>query len=112
MGGGRVWRAQGSRQRLVSRLPPLPHPSTIAQAFALFRAKTGDARHYRAVLTKRVPHGAGLGGGSANAATALWAANALAGRPATDRQLGEWAGEIGSDISVFFSSGCAYCTGR
>ena len=56
--------------------------------------------------------GAGLGGGSANAATTLWAANALAGRPATDAQLLEWAGAIGSDISVFFSRGAAYCTGR
>eukprot|EP00899_Mesostigma_viride_P008773 jgi/Mesvir1/17898/Mv12966-RA.2 len=56
--------------------------------------------------------GAGLGGGSGNAATALWAANELSGRLATEEQLREWAGEIGSDISFFFSTGCAYCTGR
>jgi 4-diphosphocytidyl-2-C-methyl-D-erythritol kinase len=56
--------------------------------------------------------GAGLGGGSANAATALWAANEAAGRPASNAQLLEWAGAIGSDISVFFSQGAAYCTGR
>ena len=55
---------------------------------------------------------AGLGGGSANAATALWAANELSGRPATDAQLQDWAGDIGSDISVFFSHGAAYCTSR
>ncbi len=56
--------------------------------------------------------GAGLGGGSANAATTLWAANELAGRPATNEQLLEWSGEIGSDVSIFFSNGAAYCTGR
>jgi len=56
--------------------------------------------------------GAGLGGGSGNAATTLWAANEAAGRPATNAQLLEWAGDIGSDISVFFSQGAAYCTGR
>ena len=56
--------------------------------------------------------GAGLGGGSANAATALWAANEAAGRPASNAQLLAWAGAIGSDISVFFSQGAAYCTGR
>ncbi len=61
---------------------------------------------------KRVPAGAGLGGGSGNAATALWAANELAGRPASEADLLEWSGEIGSDISVFFSTGAAYCTGR
>lgn len=55
---------------------------------------------------------AGLGGGSANAATALWAANELSGRPASDAQLQDWAGDIGSDISVFFSGGAAYCTSR
>lgn len=63
-------------------------------------------------LHKRVPHGAGLGGGSANAATALWAANELCGRPATTEELLAWSGDIGSDISVFFSQGAAYCTGR
>ena len=56
--------------------------------------------------------GAGLGGGSGNAATTLWAANELAGRPASNQQLLQWSGEIGSDISVFFSEGAAYCTGR
>lgn len=56
--------------------------------------------------------GAGLGGGSGNAATTLYAANELTGRPATNTQLLEWSGEIGSDISVFFSEGAAYCTGR
>lgn len=63
-------------------------------------------------LDKRVPHGAGLGGGSGNAATALWAANELSGRPAGREDLAAWAGEIGSDISVFFGSGASYCLGR
>lgn len=56
--------------------------------------------------------GAGLGGGSGNAATTLYAANELTGRPASNQQLLEWSGDIGSDISVFFSDGAAYCTGR
>jgi 4-diphosphocytidyl-2-C-methyl-D-erythritol kinase len=69
-------------------------------------------QRYWSNLVKRVPAGAGLGGGSGNAATALWAANELAGRPASEADLLEWSGEIGSDISVFFSTGAAYCTGR
>lgn len=63
-------------------------------------------------LDKRVPTGAGLGGGSGNAATALWAANQLSGQLATEQELQEWSGEIGSDIPVFFSKGAAYCTGK
>ena len=53
-----------------------------------------------------------MGGGSGNAATTLFAANKLCGSPATEAELLEWSGEIGSDISVFFSKGAAYCTGR
>ena len=49
---------------------------------------------------------------SGNAATALWAANEAAGRPASTQQLLVWSAAIGSDISVFFSRGAAYCTGR
>lgn len=84
----------------------------LPQALNLFRRKTGRTQRFRVSLHKRVPHGAGLGGGSANAATALWAANELTGRPASNEELLDWSGEIGSDISVFFSGGAAYCTGR
>lgn len=82
------------------------------QALNLFRGKTGTRQHFKVHLQKRVPHGAGLGGGSGNAATAMWAANESAGRPASTAQLLEWSADIGSDISVFFSLGAAYCTGR
>ena len=100
--------------QLTCDAPGVPTDATnlAVKALALFRAKTGSGTHYRVALDKRVPHGAGLGGGSGNAATALWAANELAGRPATPADLAAWAGEIGSDISVFFSRGAAYCTGR
>ena len=63
-------------------------------------------------LDKKVPTGAGLGGGSSNAATALWAANQFSGCPATEKELQEWSSEIGSDIPFFFSNGAAFCTGR
>lgn len=59
-----------------------------------------------------MPSGAGLGGGSSNAATALWAANQFSGCLATEEELQEWSSEIGSDVPFFFSQGAAYCTGR
>lgn len=59
-----------------------------------------------------MPTGAGLGGGSSNAATALWAANQFSGSLATEKELQEWSSEIGSDVPFFFSQGAAYCTGR
>jgi 4-diphosphocytidyl-2-C-methyl-D-erythritol kinase len=84
----------------------------LPQALNLFRQRTGTSRHFSVNLTKKVPHGAGLGGGSGNAATTLYAANTLLGSPASNADLLTWSGDIGSDISVFFSQGAAYCTGR
>ena len=54
----------------------------------------------------------GLGGGSGNAATTLWALNELTGRKATLDQLIAMGAELGSDVAFFFSQGTAYCTGR
>lgn len=94
--------------------PTIPSDSSnlVIKALDLFRRKTGVNSFFSIDLVKKVPHGAGLGGGSGNAATTLWAANELTGRPATNEQLLSWSGDIGSDISVFFSTGAAYCTGR
>ena len=91
---------------------PLGASNLVIKAADLFRAKTGRKDHFKVHLEKRVPHGAGMGGGSGNAATMLWAANVLTGEPASNQDLLDWSGDIGSDISVFFSEGAAYCTGR
>ena len=84
----------------------------IVKALDLMRRKTNIQKYFRVHLEKNVPMQAGLGGGSANAATAMFAFNAANGFPANNEQLQQWAGEIGSDISFFFSSGTAYCTGK
>jgi 4-diphosphocytidyl-2-C-methyl-D-erythritol kinase len=91
---------------------PLDESNLVIKALNLFREKTGVKQYFWVELKKTVPSGAGLGGGSGNAATALYAANKLCGDIATEEELLEWSGDIGSDISVFFSTGAAYCTGR
>lgn len=67
----------------------VPKDSTnlVLRALSLMREKTGVKQYYKANLIKQVPAQAGLGGGSANAATAMWAANELMGRPATLEQV-------------------------
>jgi len=64
-------------------------------------------------LEKRIPHGAGLGGGSSNAATVL---RALADRwkiPLDDARLREVARSLGADVMAFLApSTCTYLTGR
>jgi 4-diphosphocytidyl-2-C-methyl-D-erythritol kinase len=103
-----------TKDTLICNDPTIPTDASnlVIKALNLFRAKTGIEQYFWIELDKKVPHGAGLGGGSGNAATTLFAANELCGRPATEAELLEWSGEIGSDISVFFSTGAAYCTGR
>ena len=80
------WQRRAQQQGCARKQPPIatqrqPPPHPRAQALVLFRAKTGLPTRFRVTLDKRVPHGAGLGGGSGNAATALWAANELCGPP-------------------------------
>jgi len=92
---------------------PTDSSNLVIRALELMREKTGKTSvYFNADLFKRCPAQAGLGGGSANAATAMWGANELMGRPATLEQLIEWSGALGSDITFFLSRGTAYCTGR
>ncbi len=91
---------------------PTDQSNLIWQATDLFRRKTGLNFSVKIELEKRIPPMAGLGGGSGNAATTLWALNHLTGTPATPQELTQWASEIGSDVSFFLSEGTAYCTGR
>ncbi|XP_062207159.1 4-diphosphocytidyl-2-C-methyl-D-erythritol kinase, chloroplastic-like [Phragmites australis] len=91
---------------------PVDESNLIIKALNLYRKKTGTDNYFWIHLDKKVPTGAGLGGGSSNAATALWAANQFSGCIASEKDLQEWSGEIGSDIPFFFSRGAAYCTGR
>ncbi|KAK4780111.1 hypothetical protein SAY87_016217 [Trapa incisa] len=91
---------------------PLDDRNLIIKALNLYRKKTESDNFFWIHLDKKVPTGAGLGGGSSNAATALWAANQFSGGLATEKELQEWSSEIGSDIPFFFSHGAAFCTGR
>ncbi|CAA6662189.1 unnamed protein product [Spirodela intermedia] len=102
------------KDHLSTNVPgvPIDERNLIIKALNLYRKKTGSDNFFWIHLDKKVPTGAGLGGGSSNAATALWAANQFSGCLATEQELQEWSGEIGSDVPFFFSHGAAYCTGR
>jgi 4-diphosphocytidyl-2-C-methyl-D-erythritol kinase len=56
-------------------------------------------------LTKRIPARAGLGGGSSDAAGALFAVNHLANNAIPRHELLQVAGRIGSDVPFFISGG-------
>ncbi len=91
---------------------PVDASNLIAKAAELFRDRTGLTFGMHAHLEKLTPMQAGLGGGSSNAATTLWALNELNGKPATLSELSSWAMDIGSDVAFFLSQGTALCSGR
>jgi 4-diphosphocytidyl-2-C-methyl-D-erythritol kinase len=91
---------------------PLDHSNLVNKAIDLFRRKTHIKNKISVHLEKNIPQQAGLGGGSSNAATTLWALNQLFDCAATEEELAQWGAEIGSDISFFLSHGTAYCKGR
>ena len=75
-------KSTGSRDTLVCSDDTIPLDSSnlVIKALDLWRSKTGSTQMFWVELVKNVPHGAGIGGGSGNAATAMWAANELCGR--------------------------------
>jgi len=93
---------------------PLDSTNLVLRAVALLREKCPDKiPGFRILLEKQTPMQAGLGGGSSNAAAALYGVNELCGRPASQQQLIDWSGALGSDITFFLGpTGSAYCTGR
>ena len=62
-------------------------------------------------LYKKVPTGAGLGGGSADAAFALKMINDLAGLSLSDDELEKYAARIGADCAFFVRNKPAFATG-
>jgi 4-diphosphocytidyl-2-C-methyl-D-erythritol kinase len=67
---------------------------------------------FHAVIIKRIPAGAGLGGGSSDAAAALRAANRLCGDPLPTADLLALAATIGSDVPFFLGPPSAVARGR
>jgi 4-diphosphocytidyl-2-C-methyl-D-erythritol kinase len=64
------------------------------------------------LIKKKIPIAAGLGGGSSNAAAALWGINRLFGFNLSDAKLCTLASRIGSDVPFFLHAGQALVTGR
>ena len=62
-------------------------------------------------LYKNIPTGAGLGGGSADAAFALKMINSMAGLELSNEKLEEYAATIGADCAFFIKNEPAYATG-
>jgi 4-diphosphocytidyl-2-C-methyl-D-erythritol kinase len=82
-----------------------PERNLVSKAVSLFREKTGFKDGLFVRLDKRVPVGAGLGGGSSDAASGLLALNALAGGVLSMEGLKDLAAVLGSDVPFFLNRG-------
>jgi len=91
---------------------PLGPENLVLKAAAAFRSRLGRAAYFEFDLDKRIPMGAGLGGGSSNAAVALCGMNQLSGEPFTNSVLCELAAELGSDCPFFIEGRAAWMSGR
>lgn len=95
--------APGSGLALACADPGLAGPAnTVARAYAAFARTAGLAPDLAVRLDKGIPTGAGLGGGSSDAAALLRHLNSLAGeRSLAPAALGAVAAEVGADTPFF-----------
>ncbi|MEW6236113.1 MAG: 4-(cytidine 5'-diphospho)-2-C-methyl-D-erythritol kinase [Candidatus Omnitrophota bacterium] len=91
---------------------PTDSRNTAFQAASRFleqtRTKSGVCIH----IDKRIPHGAGLGGGSSDAAVVLQAMNLLTNMRLPPEKLTQIAAGIGADVPFFLKEGCCYVGGK
>ena len=99
---------------LVTDQPDVPvdESNLIVRAYREFSVATGWREPVAFRLEKRIPLGAGLGGGSSNAVAALRGLNRLAGEPLPPAQLAQIAARLGSDCPLFLHDGPVVLRGR
>lgn len=86
--------------------------NTVLKAVHLFRKAHPFSGRVEAVLAKKIPFAAGLGGGSSDAVATLNGLNKLLGGPLSADHLMELAAQIGSDCPLFLSPGPSLIRGR
>jgi len=94
--------------------PSLPgdDDNLVVRAAKLFCKQTKTTSGIALALEKKIPHGAGLGGGSSDAAATLLGLNELFDAGLSDDALMKLAAELGSDVPFFIARSPALCRGR
>lgn len=91
---------------------PLNQDNLVCKAANLILKECGIKKGVLINLEKKIPVGAGLGGGSSDAAATLKALNLLWNVGLSDGELMEFAAKLGSDIPFFIKGGTSLCGGR
>jgi 4-diphosphocytidyl-2-C-methyl-D-erythritol kinase len=95
----------------IGGIPPAPDRNLAHRATRAYLEATGIQAGVRVDILKRIPMGAGLGGGSADAAGVLVLLRARFGTP-SDVEMLEIATGLGSDVPYFLYGGTAVGRGR
>lgn len=91
--------------------PPIEGENLILKAARELEGRTSRQLPFSIRLYKRIPIGGGLGGGSADAAAFLKAANVLYALNLNMAELAEVASELGQDVAFFLHGGTVRATG-
>ena len=111
----KIERCSGKREiafRCDDLSVPKGEENIVVRAANLFFEETNVASGVSIELKKRIPHGAGLGGGSSDAASTLLALNELFETNLPREELAKLAEMIGSDVPFFIFQSAAVCKGR
>ena len=82
---------------------PTDADNLCVKAAHLFQTKLGIQESVSISLLKKIPHGAGLGGGSSDAAAVLRGMNMLFDEPFVFEELHQLATSLGSDVPFFLA---------
>ena len=104
--------AEGVEFRCDDQSVPTSHENLVVRAAKAFLAAAKLKASVSIELKKQIPHGAGLGGGSSDAASTLLALNKLFETNLPREALAKLGETIGSDVPFFIFESAAMCRGR
>jgi 4-diphosphocytidyl-2-C-methyl-D-erythritol kinase len=102
---------KGSFSQMGIPLKDDPQKNLVMKAYRLLKAHY-DIPETDTYLRKNIPFGAGLGGGSSDAAFMLKLLNDFADLHLSHKQLEEYAGQIGADCPFFIQNTPVFAEGR
>lgn len=108
IGTGEPWKLLCDREDI----PCDEHNIAWKSAKVFFDAVGKDPDGLTIRIEKKIPSGAGMGGGSADGAAVLRALNRYYGEPLNDTELADLGAKVGSDVPFCVWGGTVMCEGR
>jgi len=94
-------RADAFELTITDSVLPTDGSNLITRAYKAFETYLGLRSHYHFTVSKQIPAGAGLGGGSSNAALTFRMLNKMEDAGLTDEDIVDLSRDLGADIPFF-----------